>query len=74
MTASFPPSLFLLSPFSDWSNAKALWTKSHPMNDLELLTQQVVMSTSAAEPGQTVWVYRGSMWVRSEPSIDPHAW
>ncbi len=32
------------------------------MNDLELLTQQVIMSTSAAQPGQTVWVYRGSMW------------
>jgi hypothetical protein len=32
------------------------------MNDLELLSQQVVMSTSAAQPGQSVWVYRGSMW------------
>ena len=31
------------------------------MNDEELLQQQVVMSTSASL-GQTVWVYRGSMW------------
>jgi hypothetical protein len=45
----------------DWSNAKALWVKNHPMNDEELLQQQVVMSTSASL-GQTVWVYRGSMW------------
>jgi hypothetical protein len=45
----------------DWSNAKALWAVNHPMNDEELLQQQVVMSTSASL-GQTVWVYRGSMW------------
>ena len=32
------------------------------MRDEELLQQQVVLSTSAAPPGQTVWVYRGSMW------------
>ena len=32
------------------------------MNDEELLQQQVVMSTSASQVGQTVWVYRGSMW------------
>ena len=31
------------------------------MNDEELLQQQVIMSTSASL-GQTVWVYRGSMW------------
>ena len=31
------------------------------MNDEELLQQQVEMSTSASL-GQTVWVYRGSMW------------
>jgi hypothetical protein len=31
------------------------------MNDEELLQQQVVMSTSASL-GQSVWVYRGSMW------------
>jgi len=45
----------------DWSNAKALWVAQRPMNDEELLQQQVVMSTSASL-GQTVWVYRGSMW------------
>jgi hypothetical protein len=45
----------------DWSNAKALWVKNHPMNDEELLQQQVIMSTNASL-GQTVWVYRGSMW------------
>jgi hypothetical protein len=32
------------------------------MNDEELLQQQVVMSTSNSQVGQTVWVYRGSMW------------
>ena len=31
------------------------------MNDEELLQQQVVMSTSSSL-GQSVWVYRGSMW------------
>jgi len=46
----------------DWSNAKALWTKAHPMNDEELLQQQVVMTTQNSQIGQTVWVYRGSMW------------
>lgn len=44
----------------DWSNAKALWVKQRPMNDEELLQEQVVMSTSASL-GQSVWVYRGSM-------------
>eukprot|EP00912_Choanoflagellata_sp_UC4_P000772 UC4_evm2s485 len=45
----------------DWSNGKAIWTKSRPMNDEEVLQNQVVMSTKASL-GQTVWVYRGSMW------------
>ena len=45
----------------DWSNGKSIWTKKRPMNDEEVLQQQVVMSTSASL-GQTVWVYRGSMW------------
>lgn len=45
----------------DWSNAKALWVNTQPMTDEEYLQQQVVMSTSASL-GQTVWVYRGSMW------------
>ena len=31
------------------------------MNDEELLQQQVELSTSSSL-GQTVWVYRGSMW------------
>ena len=43
------------------SNAKALWVAQRPMNDEELLQQQVIMSTSASL-GQSVWVYRGSMW------------
>ena len=47
---------------SDWSNAKQIWTKHHPMDDEEQMKIQVAMSTSAAEPGQTVWVYKGSMW------------
>ena len=46
----------------DWSNGKALWTKSRPMNDEEVLQKQIELSTSHAEPGQTVWTYRGSMW------------
>lgn len=45
----------------DWSNAKALWVVQRPMNDEEFLQQQVEMSTNASL-GQTVWVYRGSMW------------
>ena len=45
----------------DWSNAKALWVKDRPMDDERYLQQQVKMSTSASL-GQTVWVYRGSMW------------
>lgn len=46
----------------DWSDAKELWAKNHPMNNEELLQEQVVMTTSASQIGQTVWVYRGSMW------------
>jgi len=45
----------------DWSNGKAIWAKKRPMNDEEVLQQQVVLSTSSSL-GQTVWVYRGSMW------------
>ena len=51
----------LRPPLVAGSNAKALWVKNRPMNDEELLQQQVVMSTSASL-GQSVWVYRGSMW------------
>jgi hypothetical protein len=36
------------------------------MNDEEVLQQQVVMTTSASQIGQTVWVYRGSMWAYRE--------
>ena len=45
----------------DWSNGKAIWTKQRPMHDEVVLQNQVKMSTSASL-GQTVWVYRGSMW------------
>ena len=45
----------------DWSNGKAIWTKNRPMNDEEVLQKQVEISTSSSL-GQTVWVYRGSMW------------
>jgi hypothetical protein len=45
----------------DWSNAKALWVADRPMDDEVYLQRQVEMSTSASL-GQTVWVYRGSMW------------
>jgi len=45
----------------DWSNGKAIWTKQRPMLDEVVLQNQVTMSTSASL-GQTVWVYRGSMW------------
>jgi len=34
----------------DWSNAKAIWVDSHPMNDEELLTKQAEM-VLAADPG-----------------------
>ena len=57
----------LLPPYPSlqWSNAKQIWAKNRPMNDEELLQQQVVLSTSASL-GQTVWVYRGSMWAVSD--------
>jgi len=45
----------------DWSNAKALWVAERPMNDEEYLMKQVEMSTQNSL-GQTVWVYRGSVW------------
>ena len=43
------------------SNGKAIWTKQRPMLDEVVLQNQVKMSTSSSL-GQTVWVYRGSMW------------
>jgi len=49
----------------DWSNAKALWVDSRPMDDEEKLQDQVVMSVEASQAmglNQTIWVYRGSMW------------
>ena len=45
----------------DWSNGKAIWTKQRPMHDEVVLQNQVKLSTSSSL-GQTVWVYRGSMW------------
>lgn len=45
----------------DWSNGKAIWTKHRPMDDEVILQNQVKLSTSSSL-GQTVWVYRGSMW------------
>jgi hypothetical protein len=45
----------------DWSNAKAIWAKEKPMNDEELLFQQVQMTTSATKDA-TVWVYRCSVY------------
>lgn len=45
----------------DWSNAKEIWAKNKPMNDEELLFQQVQMTTSAS-PETTVWVYRCSVY------------
>lgn len=43
------------------SNAKQIWAKNKPMNDEELLFQQVQMTTSAS-PETTVWVYRCSVY------------
>ena len=37
------------------------WVVNRPMDDLEKLTQQVEITTQSGL-GQTVWVYRGSMW------------
>ena len=45
----------------DWSNAKEIWAKNKPMNDEELLFEQVKITT-AATPGATVWVYRCSVY------------
>ncbi len=54
------PFPFIPSDF-DWSNSKAIWATSKPMNDEELLFQQVQMTTSAS-PDTTVWVYRCSVY------------
>ena len=45
----------------DWSNDKATWAKSKPMNDEELLFKQVQMTTAATK-NATVWVYRCSVY------------
>eukprot|EP00037_Helgoeca_nana_P001449 m.26951 g.26951 ORF g.26951 m.26951 type:complete len:453 (+) comp11861_c0_seq1:244-1602(+) len=50
----------------DWSNSKGKgtadgWAKHQPMDDEEMLFQQVQM-TAAATPGTTVWVYRCSVY------------
>ena len=37
--------------------SKAIWAQSKPMNDEELLFEQVKLTTSAS-PETTVWVYR----------------
>lgn len=63
---SFPWSLVLVAPTLrhadfDWSNSKQIWAKNKPMNDEEMLFQQVQMTT-AASPGTTVWVYRCSVY------------
>jgi len=43
------------------SNAKEILAKAKPMNDEELLLQQV-QETTAASPDTTVWVYRCSVY------------
>jgi len=45
----------------DWSNDKATWAKSKPMNDEELLFKQVEITTAATK-NATVWVYRCSVY------------
>lgn len=50
----------------DWSNSKGTgtapgWAKHSPMDDEEMLFQQVQMTT-AATSGTTVWVYRCSVY------------
>merc|ERR1719330_634605 len=50
----------------DWSNAKGTggadgWAKHKPMDDDEMLWQQVQM-TAAATPGTTVWIYRNTIY------------
>lgn len=44
----------------DWSNAKALWANTKPMNDQERLVDQAEMVV-AADPGVKVFVYRNSI-------------
>ena len=56
--AAANPTLSLSRFLTAGSNAKALWVANRPMNDEELLQEQVVMSTSSSL-GQSVWVYRG---------------
>ena len=53
-------SLTVASPCTG-SNAKAIWATNKPMNDEELLFQQVQMTTTAS-PETTVWVYRCSVY------------
>ncbi len=48
-------------PSRPTKQAKEIWDKNKPMNDEELLFQQVQMTTSAS-PGTTVWVYRCSVY------------
>jgi hypothetical protein len=45
----------------DWSNSKQKWVTHTPMDDEEMLFEQVQMTT-AASPGTTVWVYRCSVY------------
>eukprot|EP00937_MAST-01D_sp_MAST-1D-sp2_P004197 g4197.t1 len=50
----------------DWSNGKGTgsadgWAKHAPMDDEEMLMQQVRM-TAAATPGTTSWIYRNSVY------------
>lgn len=65
----FPPRRDRASSYCcsfDWSNAKGTgnasgWAKHSPMDDEEMLYQQVQMTT-AETPGSTVWVYRCSVY------------
>ena len=50
----------------DWSNGKGTgdsdgWAKHSPMDDEEMLFEQVKMTTSAS-PGTTVWIYRNTVY------------
>ena len=45
----------------DWSNAKAIWAQQKPMNDEEMLFEQVKMTTSATKDA-TIWVYKNSIY------------
>jgi hypothetical protein len=54
------------APCTDWSNGKGTgtadgWVKHSPMDDEEMLFEQVQM-TAAATPGTTVWIYRCSVY------------